>query len=239
MYINFLHFIISIFDKPNKIKIINFFKSKFNKNISVLIDVGAHKGETVFLFNKIFNIKSIISFEPNPKNYSQIMKKCEKVNNLKIFNLALGSEKKLIDFKDHFETQSSTLAEINKNSKYFKRKNFLLNPFKNKEIEIKIIKIKMDRLDNILSQTNIKKIDILKIDTEGHDFQVIKGLGNSIKIVKYIYFEHHFHDMLIKNYSLSDVHNYLKEFNFDKVFKCKMRFRKTFEYIYNNRSLSN
>ena len=75
MYIKLLHFIISLFDRPNKIKIINFFKNKFNNNISVLIDVGAHHGETVNLFNKVFKIKSIISFEPSPRNYNEFLKK--------------------------------------------------------------------------------------------------------------------------------------------------------------------
>ena len=40
-----------------------------------------------------------------------------------MFNLALGTEKKIINFNDHFETQSSTINEINKKSKYSK-KNF-------------------------------------------------------------------------------------------------------------------
>ena len=78
-------------------------------------------------------------------------------------------------------------------------------------------------------------VDILKIDTEGYDFNVIKELGECIKNVKYIYFEHHFHNMLIKNYTLSNIHNYLEKNNFKKVFKIKMYFRKTFEYIYLNK----
>ena len=235
MYIKLLHFIISLFDRSNKIKIINFFKRKFNNNILVLVDVGAHHGETVDLFNKNFNVKSVISFEPSPKNYNKFLKKSRNIKNLKLYNLALGNEKKIIDFSDHFETQSSTPTKINKNSKYLKKKFFYLNPFNNNKI-INIVKVKMDRLDNVLRQLNLKEIDILKIDTEGYDFNVIKGLGESIRFVKYIYFEHHFHDMLIKGYNLTDIHNYLIKHNFKKVLKCKMKFRKTFEYIYCNRS---
>ena len=32
-------------------------------------------------------------------------------------------------------------------------------------------------------------IDFIKIDTEGNEYEVIKGLGNSIKLVKVIQFE--------------------------------------------------
>jgi len=236
MYINILHFIISFFDYWNKKKIINFFRHKFKNNISILIDVGAHHGETIKLFNKEFNIKSIISFEPSKRNYYQLLKKNKNLKNLKTFNLALGENNKTTDFNEHFESQSSTISEINQNSEYYKRKIFFLNPLKKKNKKINITKIKMNRLENILKELKIKEVDILKIDTEGYDYKVIKGLGESIKFVKYIYFEHHFHDMLIKKYNLSDVNSYLYDYNFIKVFKSKMKFRKTFEYIYFNRS---
>ena len=43
--------------------------------------------------------------------------------------------------------------------------------------------------------------------------------------------------MLIKNYNLGDVNKYLNNYNFIKVFKSKMKFRKTFEYIYFNKGI--
>ena len=235
MYINFLHFLISFFDYSNKKKVINFFKKKFQRNISILVDVGAHHGETIKIFNKQFKIEKILSFEASIKNFYYLHKKYKNLSNLKLFNFALGEKKKNIEFIEHYETQSSTIVPINRNSKYFKKKEFALNPFRNKNKKIKVVNIKMDRLDNILKNLNIKKIDILKIDTEGYDFNVIKGLGSSIKTVKYIYFEHHFHDMLIKNYNFSDINEYLRKNNFIKVFKTKMKLRKTFEYIYLNK----
>ena len=45
--------------------------------------------------------------------------------------------------------------------------------------------------------------------------------------------------MVLKNYKLSDIHNYLIQNNFKKVFKVKMKFRKSFEYIYLNTLLKN
>ena len=161
----------------------------------------------------------------SPKNYNEFLRKNENIKNLRVYNLALGDEKKIIDFNDHFETQSSTISKINQNSNYLKKNFFFFQIHLKKKINI--IKIKMDRLDKIVKEFNINEIDILKIDTEGYDFNVIKGLGDSIKIVRYIYFEHHFHDMLTKEYNLTDIHNYLITHNFEKQFKCKMIFRKT------------
>ena len=53
-----------------------------------------------------------------------------------------------------------------------------------------------------------------------------------------IHFEHHFDDMIIKNYNLSDIHNYLLKKGFIKYFKVKMAFRKSFEYIYVNENFN-
>ena len=76
----------------------------------------------------------------------------------------------------------------------------------------------------------------MKIDTEGYELDVLQGLGTKIYNVKYIMFEHHYHDMLVKTYKFSDINELLIKNNFKKIFKAKMPFRKTFEYIYENRN---
>ena len=88
-----------------------------------------------------------------------------------------------------------------------------------------------------MKKKKIDKIDLLKIDTEGYEFKIIKGLEKNISKIKLIHLEHHFDDMVLKNYKLSDIHNYLIQNNFEKVFKVKMMFRKSFEYIYSNKLL--
>ena len=57
-----------------------------------------------------------------------------------------------------------------------------------------------------------------------------------IKDIKLILFEHHYHDMIKKDYTFSDVHDLLKKNNFERIYKAKMPFRKTFEYIYKNKT---
>ena len=57
-------------------------------------------------------------------------------------------------------------------------------------------------------------------------------MKDKINIIDLILFEHHFDDMIIKNYKLSNIHDFLVENGFIKKFKIKMKFRKTFEYIY-------
>ena len=53
-------------------------------------------------------------------------------------------------------------------------------------------KIKINKLSNIIDIKKINKVDLLKIDTEGYEYNVLKGIKNEdFKKIKFIYFEHH------------------------------------------------
>ena len=238
MYIKLIIKILSLFDFFHKKRIIDFLKKEKLKNIDVLIDVGSHHGETIILFNKNFNINNIFAFEPSPINYEILKKNVKKLNNnrIKIFNHALGNINGELQLNQSVESQSSTLLSINKKSNYFKRKKKILS-LSSDEYFNESFQVKVETLKNFILKNKITDIGFLKIDTEGFDFNVIMGLEDNIHKVKYIYFEHHFHDMFQKKYTLSYIHNYLKEKNFEKVLKIKMMFRKTFEYIYCNKNL--
>ena len=238
MYIKLILKILSLFDYFLKIKVIKFFKKEKINKFDIFIDVGSHHGETIKIFNKYFKIKKLFAFEASPINYQFLKKKIKisKYPSVEMFNKALGEKKEKLFLNQFKETQSTTFLSFNQNSKYLLRKKKILSPY-SENFFLKKIEINVERLDEFLQNKNIKVIDILKIDTEGFDFNVIKGLGNKIFQTKYIYFEHHFDDMIEKNYKFSDIHSYLVKHNFNKVFKIKMMFRKTFEYIYCNNNL--
>ena len=78
---------------------------------------------------------------------------------------------------------SSSINELNSNSRYFKKKFFFLNFFKLKNI-VKEIDIDVIRLEKFLTKKKINKIDLIKIDTEGHELNVLKGIGEKLKILR-------------------------------------------------------
>ncbi len=85
-------------------------------------------------------------------------------------------------------------------------------------------------------QKKIDQVDIIKIDTEGFEYRTLLGLEDYIKKIKFILFEHHYDNMLIKDYKYTDIHKLLDDNGFEKIFKTKMPFRKSFDYIYKNRN---
>ena len=235
---------LSLFDYSYQKKWIKFLKKNKYNNFKILIDIGAHKGESIKLFSKNFIIKKIISFEASPINFEYLKKKIKDnkqgYNNTEIVleNIALGAEEKIIEFNQFNESSSSTIKEIDKESKYYKRKFRLINFLNNKETYQKI-KIKISKLKEYIEKNNIKKIDFMKIDTEGYEFEILLGLENKIKLVDIIMFEHHYDNMIKKGYTFEDINKLLIKNNFNQIYKSRMPFRKTFEYIYKREELIN
>ena len=225
--------VLNFFDYFQQKKIFNFLRNKI-RNKAIFFDVGAHHGETIKNFNKYFDFKQIHSFEASIKNFSVLQKRLSIFKNNQVYlnNFGLSNENKELMINQFPESSSSTLSEINKNSKYYKRKIKILG-FSNK-IFTQSIKVNLKLLDDYFIDNNIEKIDLLKIDTEGHEYFVLKGSVKTLPKIKYIYFEHHYDDMLKKGYTFSDINDFLKKNNFKKIYKSKMFFRKTFEYIYEN-----
>ncbi len=139
--------------------------------------------------------------------------------------------KKKVSLKQLNESSSSTIRNLNENSKYFKKKLFFLQGDKKgpffKEVEVEQI-----TLSDYLMKHNLGNVDFLKIDTEGYEFEVLIGAKDVLPKISIVLFEHHYDDMIAKNYKFSDIHNFLLTNHFIQLYKSKMPFRKTFEYIY-------
>lgn len=142
------------------------------KSNSIIVDVGACYGEYTLLCANKAKDGTVIAIEPNPYHF-ELLKKGIEANNFKnviLVNMALSDKEEEVDFyigNEHME--GSTL---------FKDKMTQELGHNNKH---EIIKVKSITLDKLLSNFNIDKIDILKIDAEGAELKIIKGAKNTLK----------------------------------------------------------
>ena len=123
-----------------------------NEN-SLVFDVGGYKGQGA---SDIFSmyLPTIYIFEPRAE-YAQAMEKRFKKNNkIKIFNFGLSNKKS--DNYIYFNDDGSTL--------------FLKNSQKEK--------VKLESISDFIKNNNIKKIDLLKLNMEGGEYEVLDDLIN-------------------------------------------------------------
>ncbi len=235
---NFLFKIIDFFYQKKKY---SFLKKRINNDINIFIDIGAHHGDTISDFLEIFSINTIYAFEPSKENFNKLKAKKDEIEKsisvkIKIFPYGLGNKNDVLPLNEIADGVSNTFNALNINSKYFKRKKFITTLFGIKKFIKNKVPTKIIRLKEFIEREKIDKIDFIKIDTEGFEFNILLGLENDIKKVKFILFEHHYDNMIIKNYKFKDINKLLKDNGFKKIFKTRMPFRKSFDYIYENKN---
>ena len=128
------------------------------ENSSVMIDVGAHVGGSLIKFAQ--SGWQIFAFEPDNENRKKLEYLCSRENliNVKIDSRAVSNENKqnLIFFRSDLSSGISGLSVFDSTHKSAQEvESVTLNKFCN---------------DN-----EIKKVNFLKIDTEGWDLFVLKG----------------------------------------------------------------
>ena len=159
----------------------------FVKPGMVVFDVGSNVGDYSVLFSKIVGAKGkVYSFEATESTYNKLKQRIiqEKCRNVSAFHNAVYSENKQIEFNE-FPEDYSVWNSIGTPK--------MLNPDGSGEY-VPIIKTEVVdaiSLDSFCQQHNIEKIDYLKIDVEGAEWDVLQGASELLKnkTVEFIQFE--------------------------------------------------
>jgi len=142
------------------------FETKIVKKIiktgDVVFDIGANIGYYTLIFAKLVsNSGEVFSFEPEPTNY-ELLKKNVMIN---------GHTNVKLSFK--------AISNLNQTRKLFlDKKNKGGHSLIDKIDDRESIKIESIRIDDHFKN---KKIDFIKIDIEGFEFQAIKGMSELLK----------------------------------------------------------
>tara|TARA_Y100000590_G_scaffold441019_1_gene567145 strand:- start:332 stop:1042 length:711 start_codon:yes stop_codon:yes gene_type:complete len=212
-------------------KILKFIKKK-QLNLKYFFDIGAHMGTYSDLILRNFENCKILMFEPQKNIFKKIQIKYKNKKNIKIYNYAISDKStfKNIYINRHGLTSSLSTLDL-KNNKYLQLKARLFGTTGPGMI-LKKTKVKTRTLNKIIKS---RKIDLVKIDTEGHELEVLKGMKKSIKNIQCILVEFH-NDEIYLSYEPEKIHNYLIDHNFSLKTAFKFPFT-TWEdrFYFNNR----
>lgn len=126
-------------------------------NTSIVVDVGVNFGETLLHFSRLASMGTVIGFEPVPFLFQQCKHHLEinSIANAKLFNLALSDKSEHLNFE----------LAVSHNTGGFSMQ---------KSASGKGI-VKAVTLDSFCDENKIEKIDLIKIDVEGFEYNVLNG----------------------------------------------------------------
>lgn len=214
-----------------------FYKNTFNKNLRCAIDVGANKGQSIDNFLKLNKNCNIYSFEPNSYLFKKLERKYISKKNVKIFQCGISDFTGQKLFNENVFDPTSTFEELNIESRYLRTKAKILGVKPECIIKNKYF-VNVTTLAGFISENIFEPIDIVKIDTEGHEYQCISGLfdGQINTNIKFIQLEIHNDDMYIHKKSVTDVYNILEKNGFILYKRIKHGFGDFDELIFKNKN---
>ncbi len=169
----------------------------------VLFDVGAHVGEYSTLLREAFPSAKIFSFEPSEAPF-QALKKISSAKKLDIHQVALSSESGDAEIYYDKSDPGNQLASLHRG---------VISDL-HRAPSTSAAKVRTTSIDDFCAQKNIGYIDFLKIDTEGHELEVLRGAHGMIENKKIGMIQFEFNEMnVISRVFLKDFYDVLSNFD--------------------------
>lgn len=169
-------------------------------------DIGGDQGiYTLFFARKVGEEGKVITFEPNPVSQAHIVTNVE-LNGFKhveVFNVALGEKPGKLTFafpaKDPGRGSADELI----------REQIL------KEPGSRTTEVDVDALDSLISSAGLSKPDFAKIDVEGLELKVLRGMPSTLQDHRpQLFIEIHGADLDAKQKNIREVATFLLDLNY-------------------------
>ena len=172
----------------------------FVQKDSVIIDIGAHIGYYSLIASKKAVDGHVYSFEPFSVSYNLLKKNIElnHIQNVFPFQLAVTNKKeeKILFISD---PENSGMTGFNQ-SENFTGETEMANTIS---------------LDQWVKDQKLKKLDFIKIDIEGSEFNSLQGMKSVLLEFKPVLFIEVFHTLLLRfGYDYRDLYQFLKEYGY-------------------------
>lgn len=158
----------------------------------VIVDLGAHYGDTALFYHCVYPNAKIIAVEPSPENFSRLKKHVSEIENIIPVNAAVGAEDGRLKLHISKSSLGHSLVE--------------------REPGGETVDVEMFSLKTLLEKQGVKSIDLLKFDIEGAEFLLLESF-ESEKTIQSLIGELHFD--LVEGFELADVEAKMLDFKLE------------------------
>lgn len=180
----------------------------------VIVEVGSFNGKDTLRLASSFPKAKVYGFEPVPELYSVAVRRCLKMRNVKILQLAVSNETgwTSLNISGGTSRASSSILDPAPIGKHFRGIKF------EQENKISVATIK---LSDWIANAGLEKIDLLWIDVQGAEGLVIHGLEDKLSLVNMIYSEVNFEESYSGTMLFDEVKDFLlaRGFSLEQVWQ--------------------
>jgi FkbM family methyltransferase len=174
--------------------------------IKTVLDVGANIGWFTNMMCTVLPESRIYAFEPLCDCFKNLVNNTQQNTQVKCFNVALGSETKDAIINKNEFSPSSSLLKMNK----IHKRLFPYTQLESAE------KIRVVTFESLIDEIELSKKVLLKIDVQGFEIEVLKGMGSLLKEIDLIIVETSFVELYNNQPLFGEVYSFLtsKKFNY-------------------------
>lgn len=166
---------------------------EFSKG-DIVIDCGANSGDLFIALRNCIDIQNYYAIEPNPSDFKILQLNTE---GGKLLNIALGESDGSQRLWVSTEGGDSSLIEP--------------------EVGLDTIEVSVEKLDSVIEKLNIQVVKLLKLEAEGYEPEILKGLKEKLESCKYIAIDGGYERGKGNEQTFTEISNFLIQNNFEMV----------------------
>ncbi len=139
--------------------------------VRTLLDIGANEGQFASMIRGVCPSARILSFEPLPACFCALEAVVKEIGNAACFNIGIGAENGIREMFMSSSTPSSSMLPMGR-----MHKEEWPDSSENKPVSVKV-----QRLDDVVDVSDLKKPIAVKIDVQGLEDKVISGAEETFR----------------------------------------------------------
>jgi len=158
-------------------------RSLIREPAPIILDVGAHVGESALRYRSLFPTALIHCFEPYPASFERLSAACRNDPRIVPHCVAVAAGNATAQLHVNRESQTNSLLASDQRGNVYWGPGLLDTQ---RDINVDTVS-----LDAFCDQNGVRRVDVLKVDTQGSEYAVLEGARSLLerKAIDLIYIE--------------------------------------------------